>query len=210
MIGGGALLDSQLRDNGALNGTQTYALLPGSLALGLIRAPCPVGYTDAASGMSVTATTDQRGVTRSVSGDCDSGAFESQGLTVTATAGDNGIAATNGTFATLLTATVSSMASEPVVGGQVTYHINGGSNGTTGAFTTTGTNCTVPNADLTTAICPVASNGAATAPALTANGIVGVFAVTAGASGIATPVTFTLAYPTMISGITRTPYRRLE
>jgi len=203
VIGGAALLDAQLRDNGTLNGTQTHALLPGSPALGLIIAPCPVTYIDAVSG-TITLTTDQRAVSRPVSGACDSGAFESQGFTATKTAGDNGIAAMDGTFATLLAVAVSSTTGEPVAGGQITFRITAGSGGASGTFATTGTSCTVPTSFIT-AVCPITSGGTVIAPALTANGFAGVFTVVVGAGGVATPATFTLAHPTIIRGITRTP-----
>lgn len=202
VIGGMALLDSQLRDNGTLNGTQTDALLPGSPALSLIVAPCPITYTDAVSGQ-MTLTTDQRGVPRPTSDTCDGGAFESQGFTVTKTAGDNGIAAADGTFGTRLAVAVSSTASEPFAGGQITFRIMAGSSGVSGAFATTGTNCAVTNADPTIAVCPIAADGTAIAPALTASRTAGVFTVTAGARGIAASAIFTLAYPTTLTGITR-------
>jgi hypothetical protein len=90
--------------------TKTLALLPGSPAL------------DAGSNaLDGGATTDQRGRPRIVHGTVDIGAFESQGFTVTVSAGNNQSTVVNTPFASALTVTVSSSAGEPVAGGVVKF-----------------------------------------------------------------------------------------
>jgi hypothetical protein len=90
--------------------TKTLALLPGSPAL------------DAGSNaLDGGATTDQRGRPRIVHGTVDIGAFESQGFTVTVSAGNNQSTVVNTPFVSALTVTVSSSAGEPVGGGLVKF-----------------------------------------------------------------------------------------
>lgn len=82
----------------------TIPLLPGSAAINAASANCP--------------DTDTRGVTRTAT--CDSGAFESQGFTLTKTSGDNQSTAYNTAFPTPLALNVTSAFGEPVDGGVVT------------------------------------------------------------------------------------------
>jgi hypothetical protein len=90
--------------------TKTLPLLPGSPAL------------DAGSNaLDGGATTDQRGHPRIVNGTVDIGAFESQGFTVTVSAGNNQSTVINTPFASALAVTVSSSAGEPVAGGVVKF-----------------------------------------------------------------------------------------
>ncbi len=90
--------------------TKTLALLPGSPAL------------DAGSNaLDGGATTDQRGDPRIIHGTVDIGAFESQGFTVTVSAGNNQSTRVNTPFGSALAVTVSSSAGEPVAGGVVKF-----------------------------------------------------------------------------------------
>ena len=148
--------------------TQTMALLPGSPAINAgSNALIPAGVT-----------TDQRGAgfLRVVNGTVDIGAFESSGFTVTVTSGSGQSTGPLTAFSAPLVATVTANnPSEPVAGGLVTFTAppNGASatlSGSPATITATGT------ASVTAA----------------ANSIVGSYTVSATASGITTPASFSL------------------
>jgi hypothetical protein len=142
--------------------TPTLALLPGSPAID--------------SGTSAGATSqDQRGVSRV--GAVDIGAFESRGFTINVQSGNNQTTPINTAFAALA-AKVTSGASEPVAGGQVTF--TGPAKGAGAVLGGSGN-----NAALT-----LDNNGLATASA-TANGTTGSYSVLASAQG-ASSATFNL------------------
>ena len=147
---------------------QTFALLPGSPALG--------------SGENIAGiTTDERGVTRSASSP-DIGAFQSQGFTITPLAGGTPQAANAGSvFANPLAVSVQANASyEPVNGGAATFSAGsgpGGSSATLGGVSS---------------IVVVISTGQAGVSA-TANGFAGSYTVTAAAAGAASPADFNLS-----------------
>jgi hypothetical protein len=147
--------------------TETIALLPGSPAIG--------------TGSSVSGvTTDQRDVTRPTAG-VDIGAFQSQGFTLTPVAGSTPQSATvNTAFANALAVTVTANDPlEPVVGGDIT-------------FTAPRTGASTVLSGMTATISP---NGVASVTA-TANGMAGSYAVSATASGVATPAAFDLTNTT--------------
>jgi hypothetical protein len=98
--------------------------------------------------------------------------------TVTATAGNNQSAQVSTAFATALAATVTDSGGNPVANVTVTFTLNAGANGASGAFA--GGNTAVTNAA-----------GVATTGTLTANGKAGAFTVTAAATG-AKAATFNL------------------
>jgi hypothetical protein len=100
--------------------------------------------------------------------------------TVTATGGNNQSIAINTTYAPL-SATVVDADNNPVSGVSVTFAAVAGSSGASAAFSSAG-----PDTETTNA-----SGVATTSQTLTANGIVGGFTVTATASGVTTPATFT-------------------
>jgi Bacterial Ig-like domain (group 3) len=92
--------------------TETYALLPGSPAIGAGSADIP--------GITVP-TTDQRGVTRP-SNSVDIGSFQDQGFTITVAAGGSPqTALINTAFTNRLSVNVSSAAGDPIVEGIVTF-----------------------------------------------------------------------------------------
>jgi hypothetical protein len=95
-----------LADNGGP--TLTHALLPGNPII------------DAGNCANGPAT-DQRGVPRPRGDNCDIGAYESRGFTLTSTGGTPREAAVNTAFANPLALTVSSGYGEPVDGGMVTF-----------------------------------------------------------------------------------------
>jgi hypothetical protein len=100
--------------------------------------------------------------------------------TIAATAGSSQSAAVNAPFATLLQATVTDSANNPVSGVTVTFTPPG--SGASAAF---------KGPSPTTAV--TGANGIATAPALTANATAGgPFTITAGVVGLATPANFSL------------------
>ena len=171
LVGGTPLL-ATLGSHGG--GTQTMPPLPGSPAIDAGGTTCPA--------------TDQRGLSRPVSTNCDIGAVESRGFTLTKTSGDNG-SADVGTAFPALVATVSSAASEPVAGGAVTFTITPGMGGASGVFGTAA-GCTNSMSDTVTT-CTVALGGGVTSPTITANTTAGGFTVVASATG-ATSQTFTL------------------
>jgi len=161
-------------------GVQTMPLLPGSPVINAASANCPA--------------VDARGVPRGAT--CDSGAFESQGFTLTKTGGDNQSTLPNAAFANPLTLSVTSAFSEPVDGGVVAFSAPG-----SGASAAIGGS-------------PATISGGAVSVSATANGAIGSYNVTASAAG-ATGVNFSLANSiptptptaTRIPTITRTPTR---
>jgi hypothetical protein len=119
-------------------------------------------------------SSDQRGKPRV--GATDIGAFESQGFKLTLSSGNNQSAAVNTAFAKALVVTVSANnALEPVAGGVIAFKapVSGAS------------------AVLKSSPATIGSNGQASVAA-TANGTAGTYAVNASASGIASPVRFSL------------------
>ena len=104
-VGHPALL-GPLAAYGSANGTQSFALLPGSPAIG-------GGTTGGAP------TNDQRGIARA--GHNDVGAFQSQGFNLVITSGNNQSAAPNAAFGSALVITVASSHGEPVQNGVVTF-----------------------------------------------------------------------------------------
>ena len=146
------------------------ALLPGSPAI------------DAGSnGLAVDAngnplTTDQRGQPRIVNHTVDIGAFESSGFTVTVTSGNSQATGALTAFSAPLVATVTSNnPSEPVAGGLVTF-----------TAPPSGASATLSGSPAT-----ISANGEASVTAA-ANSIVGTYTVSATASGITTPASFSL------------------
>jgi hypothetical protein len=99
---------------------------------------------------------------------------------VTATAGTPQSTAVNTAFGTALQATVRDSGNAPLSGVTVT-------------FTAPGSGASANFSGLTTATAVTDSNGIATAPALTANGTIGSYTVTAAVSGISTPASFDLS-----------------
>jgi len=153
--------------------TQTFALLPGSAALGggnLTTCPTPP-----------VSSVDQRSVARPDAGTtaCDIGAFESQGFAI-AKGGDAQSVAFGSPFAPL-TATVTSKDSGVTVnGGTLTFVIVPGSGSATfGAAG--GTGCTVSVDKMNASGCTVNTSGVATSPPFTGTGVGG-FTVTASAT----------------------------
>lgn len=144
-------------------GGNTYILplLPGSAAIN-------AGGSGVCNSLPVDGQ-DQRGVTRPQLAACDIGAFESQGFTLAVAGGDNQQAAVNGAFTAPLSITVSSGRwsdiPEPVDGGIVTY--------------------TAPasGASITAVPAAVIITNSAAELAVTANGLMGSYLVTATAPG---------------------------
>ena len=148
--------------------TQTMALLPGSPAI------------DAGSNALIPAgvTTDQRGVgfPRIVNGTVDIGAFESSGFIVTVTSGSGQSTGPLTAFSAPLVATVTANnPSEPVAGGLVTL-----------TALPSGASATLSGSPAT-----INATGSASVTAA-ANSIVGSYTVSATASGITTPASFSL------------------
>ena len=118
-ISGDPLLDTDLRDNSAgiagFLGTQTYALLPGSPAIGKGNpSVCAAAPQNGA---------DQRGVSHATYG-CDIGAFQSRGFAISLPAtgsGDGQSSPAGQPFANPLIATVTSAAGDPVAGGAANF-----------------------------------------------------------------------------------------
>ncbi len=138
--------------------TQTMPLLPGSAAIDAASTNCPA--------------TDQRGIARGTT--CDLGAFESRGFTLARTGGDNQSTFLNIAFTNPLALSVTSVYSEPVDGGAVTF-----SAPASGASTHPATN---------TAIIA----GGAVSQSVVANGTAGSYTVTAGAKGAGSALAFAL------------------
>ncbi|NJL48744.1 MAG: hypothetical protein HC929_16260, partial [Leptolyngbyaceae cyanobacterium SM2_5_2] len=131
--------------------------------------------------------TDQRGINRG--GIVDIGAFESRGFSLTPLSGNNQVVNPGNAFPTSLSVSISSDFSEPVNGGTITFTAPG-----SGA-----------SANLTTSTATIASGQASTD--VTANSTAGPYGVSAGGSGIQTPVNFNLrnnALPTGTVTITGT------
>ena len=159
--------------------TQTHALLPGSPALDAGN-NCVTQAAHCGDANISQLTTDQRGFNRLVNSTVDIGAFESRGFTISATGGTPQSTTVGTTFAAALMATVSSSFGEPVANGAITFIApSSGASGTfSGGVTTTSVNTN--------------GSGVATAPAFTANQILGGYNVTAGGSGIASSTSFSL------------------
>jgi hypothetical protein len=120
--------------------TQTVPLLPGSPA---------IGSGAAAPGVP---SVDQRGIARS--GRIDIGAFQTQGFTLTKTAGDNQRMNPSLAFAPLVVtvASIGSGGAEPVAGGQILFTAPA-----TGASIATPTATSAIASDATASISPVAN-----------------------------------------------------
>lgn len=95
-----------LTDNGGA--TLTHALLPGSPAIN-------------AGDNATCLSTDQRGIARPQQGQCDIGAFESRGFTLTRNSGHNQETPIGSPFSIPLEVTITSSAGEPVSGGSITF-----------------------------------------------------------------------------------------
>ena len=146
--------------------TQTMPLLPGSPAI------------DAGSNALIPGgvTTDQRGDSRIVNSTVDIGAFESSGFTFAVTSGSGQSTNAYTTFSAPLVATVTANnASEPVAGGLVTFTAPG-----SGA-----------SATLSGSLATLSATGTATVTAA-ANNIAGSYSVSATATGITIPASFSL------------------
>ena len=151
--------------------TQTMALLPGSPA---IDAGSNALAIDPTTGQPLAY--DQRGLPRIVNNVVDIGAFESSGFTVTVTSGSGQSTGPLTAFSAPLVATVTANnPSEPVAGGLVTF-----------TAPPSGASATLSGSPAT-----ISANGTAGVTA-TANGIVGSYTVSATASGITTPASFSL------------------
>jgi chitodextrinase len=139
----------------------THALLPGSPAIDH-------------AGMTCLAT-DQRGIPRPQGAACDSGAYESRGFSLAKSRGDNQSAAINAAFINPLNVTLNEMGGNVLPGATITFTapMSGAS--------------IVPPTTITTS---TNASGVAILP-VTANGMIGSYAVTADAGG-ADVVTFTL------------------
>jgi hypothetical protein len=130
----------------------TLPLLPGSAALSAASANCP--------------SVDARGVTRSST--CASGAFESQGFTLTKSGGDSQFALINTAFTNPLLVTVTANnAADPVDGGIVSF--TSPASGAGAALT--GSQATI--------------SGGAVSVSATSNGTIGSYNVTASSGGAA-------------------------
>ena len=132
--------------------TQTMALLPGSPALG--------------GGTPGTLNTDQRGLPCTVNGCTDTGAFESQGFTLTVSSGNTQTTTVATAFSQSLVVTVTSSDGTPVAGGQIVF--TAPSSGASAA--------------LTSSPATIGSNNTATVTA-TANQTAGTYNVTASETG---------------------------
>ena len=153
--------------------TQTMALLPGSPA---IDAGSNTLAVDPATGQPLAY--DQRGVgfPRIVNGTVDIGAFESSGFTVTVTSGSGQSTGPLTAFSAPLVATVTANnPSEPVAGGLVTF-----------TAPPSGASATLSGSPAT-----ISATGTASVTAA-ANSIIGSYTVSATASGITTPASFSL------------------
>jgi uncharacterized repeat protein (TIGR01451 family) len=143
--------------------TMTYPLLPGSPAINRGIGTCQSSYRD------------QRGMGGVDS--CDVGAFESQGFTLTITGGNNQSTFINSAFAAPLSLTVTpTNAVEPVEGGAVTFH---------------GSWSYLASLEPRTFTVSVGAGGAASR-AVSANGYVGSYIVSADAAGNHAGVSYSL------------------
>jgi len=164
----------RLTDLGYYGGpTQTIALLPGSAAIDAgLDATCSaaVGAPNYGAG-----GLDQRGVTRPQGTQCDIGAFESRGFTLTVSGGNNQSAGLNTAFTNPLQVSVSPVsAGEPVNGGTVAF--------------------IPPGSDASALITgsPATISGGHAQVTATAIGVTGSYHVSASTSGAASGVNFTL------------------
>jgi hypothetical protein len=149
-----------LADNGGP--TMTHALLPGN----------PIIDAGNCAGGPVT---DQRGVPRPRGDNCDIGAYESRGFTLTSTDGTLQEGTVNTAFANPLALTVSSGYDEPVDGGMVTF------------------NAPLSGAGLTFTETVAAISGGAVSLPVAANGEAGSFVVSANTKGnFSNPIDFNL------------------
>ena len=131
--------------------SQTIPLLPGSSAIGAASTNCPA--------------TDQRGEPRSTP-NCDLGAFESQGFSLSISGGNNQGALPGTAFANPLQVNVTALnILEPVNGGQVTF------------------TAPISGASAALATSPVTISGAAVSVNATANETEGSYQVAASAAG---------------------------
>lgn len=131
---------------------------------------------------------DQRGLARAQAPRCDSGAFESQGFTLTGN-GDQSAPLTQAFPNPLAVTVAANDANAPVSGRAITFTlIPGSASATFGAAGGTGYTVGV---NLLTAACPVGADSLATTPPLTAGAATGTLTATANAS-TGTPITFTL------------------
>ena len=153
--------------------TQTFALLPGSPAIGAgNNALIPSGIT-----------TDQRGpgFPRIVDGTIDIGAFESSGFTVSVSSGNNQSTDVGTLFPDPLVVTVASDANnEPVSGGVVTFTVP-----------TSGASATFPGGTQTDTA-TIDGSGHATSSSLTANDKAGSYAALVSSSGAPNGASFAL------------------
>ncbi len=157
---------------------QTLALLPGSPAIDILA--CPTG--------NGSLTTDARGVSRPQGANCDAGAFESQGFTVSALTGNNQRAPLTTTFAAPVGLTLMGTGTDLVAGGQITFTITPGSGGASATFGTLA-GCTVTGGTVAVCTIPIGTS-VATSPTFTANSVAGGFTIVATATGVPT-TTFT-------------------
>ncbi len=195
-LSGNARLDTTMRANGATDGTATFALLPGSPAIG------------AGGGAGTCGTTDARGVARPAT-HCDIGAYQSRPFTVAATSGSNQFTPIAQSFANPLIVTVTGTSGDPVAGGLVlftpavsaaTATLSGTPAGTatigaSGSSQVTATASNTPGSYLVNANVPGATSGGANFT-LTNTGLPASITVTAG-----TPqsTTTTIAFATALT-----------
>ena len=126
LLGGNALLGPLGNYGGP---TQTIPLLPGSPAIGA----GSIALALDANGNPLT--TDQRGLARTLGGQIDIGAFESEGFTITAIPASAQQFVAIGTLFAPLGATVTpNNPIEPVDGGMVKFTANAAANGATAIF----------------------------------------------------------------------------
>jgi len=195
---------------GATNGSQTFALLPGSPAIDT--GTCPT-YTyqalqvaKGAATITATVTTDARGIARPQGGVCDVGSFESRGFTLTTPTGGGSTAITRPFAAPLGVTLTPGDPGVPVDGGTITFTLTPGTATATFAATGgSGAGCTVSNGGLTAA-CPI-SGGIASTPTLTAGTTAGTLTASATTLGVSTPAAFTLTVTqaSTATGVTTSP-----
>jgi uncharacterized repeat protein (TIGR01451 family) len=155
---------------------------PGYHPLSLGSPAIDAGNPAGCSGSAGLLTTDQRGAARV--GRCDIGAYEyttpGPAVSLVAVAGSSQRTAPNFTFEIPLQAATLDSIGSPVAGVTVTF--SAPTSGASGAFVG-GTFTATASTDLV---------GVATAALFTANGLQGSYVVTATASGVVTPATFSL------------------
>jgi hypothetical protein len=150
--------------------TQTMPLLPGSLAIDAGNNALAV------DGNGNPLTTDQRGLPRIVNATVDIGAFESSGFTIAVTSGSGQSTVVSTAFSDSLIVTVTANNPiEPVAGGQI-------------EFTPPASGA---SAILSASSAAISADGTASVTA-TANSTLGSYNVSATASGITTPASFSL------------------